>query len=159
MKPDLPTIAAIEYGDFTLHIDHFLKHDYCEVSAAATELPSIIEWLNTLLQDYITLEMIENRRVKQAEAVVYFELRGTTEADGTFRQKFGEKMTEKALELAVELDDRIRQAVEAHAEAKGWVSRLRTQISVLTSKLELVRTVEATRRHLDQAVSIPEKRR
>lgn len=147
-KAPLPEIGSITYREFTLNLDFYLQHPFDEVGEASTQLPSVIEWINDMLQFYTQQELLEYHAIKQAEATAYFELRA-----GAYVQKYGDKMTEKALEMAVELDERVLAATVAHAEAKSWVTRLRNQISIFMAKLELIRTVEATRRHVDRAVS------
>ena len=149
--PSLPAIQAITYGGYTLDIDYYLNAVYDDVSQASQELPLAIEWLNSMLQYYVSAEVVEYRAIKQAEAEVYFDLR-----NGKFAVLYGEKMTEKALEMAVELDERVKTAVNAYAESKAWVTRLRNQIAVFTAKLDIVRTVEATRRHVDRSTLPPE---
>ncbi len=146
--PKLPSLGTFTFRDHTLDIDYYLTREYGDFSEAANELPVITEWLNDMLQYYIATEIIEYRKVKQTEAEVYFELR-----QGGFQAKYGEKMTEKALEYAVEVDTRIIEAVASYADVKAWTVRLRNMIALFTSKLELLRTIEATRRHIDKTLS------
>lgn len=146
--PTIPKLGSITFREHTLDLDYYLTREYGDFSEAANDLPVVSEWLNDMLQYYIGTEVIEYRKVKQTEAEVYFELR-----QGGFQQKYGDKMTEKALEYAIELDPRLIAAVESYADVKGWTVRLRNMISLFTAKLDLLRTVEASRRHIDETMS------
>lgn len=148
MNEDLPSVGTITYDGYTLDVDNYLRAEYTDVGQAAVELPCVIEWLNAMLSYYVSSELIEYRAIKRAEADAYFELKG-----GTYASTYGDKMTESALAYAVERDQRVIDAVALHAESKAWSARIRNLISTLIAKLELVRTVEATRRHVDHVIS------
>lgn len=145
---NLPKLGTLQFNDYTLDLDYWMGMEFGDFSQAAHELPIISEWLNDLLQYYVATEIVEYRKVKQLEAETYFRLR-----NGDFTRLYGDKMTEKALEYAVELDKDLIAAVESYATAKAWTVRLRNTISVLNAKLDMLRTSEATRRHIDNARS------
>ena len=144
----LPSIGVIEFSGYTLDVDRYLRSEYPDIGEAAVELPAAIEWLNTVLYYYVSTELMESRAIKAAEAEAYFNLR-----NGGFAEKYGDKMTEKALEHAINLDPGVQTAVNSHADAKAWVVRLRNLIDTLIAKLDIVRTVEATRRRVDTSLS------
>ena len=57
-------------------------------------------------------------------------------------------MTEANLEKAVHLEDSVVKVHESYAVLYGWVRRLQNLQMSLQSKLELIRSTEATRRRL-----------
>lgn len=139
----LPFLESITYGEYTLHVNDWLTSAFDDIGEAAMAIPAIVEWLSYVLQYYVQAEILDARKIKQAEATAYFRLRS-----GGFAEKYGEKMTESALEKAVELEEDVQKAVTDYAESKAWVARLRGTLSTFQSKLDLLRSTEATRRAL-----------
>lgn len=144
----LPKIGALTYHDFTLDVDYYLKKEYVEIGEACTELPSIIAYVNEMLFYFVSHEEIEKRNLDSVEATVYFELR-----KGKYLELYAGKMTEDGLKAAVHLDQRVTDATQIHAEAKAWLKNLNVLIDIFVAKLEIIRTVEATRRHIDREIS------
>lgn len=144
-KPKLPTIPPMALDGFTLDVQYYIRKEYTDISEAAVELPSIIEWLNYQTQLNSEAKLMARAKLERTEAVVYYELR----EDGGFQQRgYGAKPTEKGLEMAVTLDDRIAELREDLAIYTALVDRLINLQRSLTFKLELVRSSEATRRRI-----------
>lgn len=138
----LPVIDPIELGGYTLDIDHFLKMDYVDSRQAARELPSVIEWLNSELQIAIERKILCKHAVKKAEGAAYLDLKGPLWE----RRGYSGKPTEAALEAAVHQEAGVEEAYRDLAAWSGLTSRLSSTMLSLQAKLDLVRTVEATRR-------------
>jgi hypothetical protein len=142
--PQLPTIPTLELNGFNLDVQYYLQKEYNDISEAAVELPTVIEYLN--YQHQIALEMKLRKKAEQerTEASVYFELKG-----GGFQDKgYGDKITADALKAAVCLDERVIELNEDIAIWSALEDRLDRLARSLTSKLEIVRSSEATRRKL-----------
>jgi hypothetical protein len=140
----VPKLANIKVGQDTLDLDYLLNTDFEDVREASEQLPAAIAWLGYNRGYAYERLTIAEQEWNEAEARVYFELRG-----GGFVEKgYGEKMTEEALKKAVVLDESVGQAALAYASAKRWLEVYNSTIEALMAKLDLVRTSEATRRRL-----------
>ncbi len=140
--PKLPKIPPLELDGFALDIDLYLGKEYNDIQEAAVELPSIIEWLNW--QNQITLEWKIRTKalIERTEAQAYFDLK-----NGDFQRKgYGDKATEDALKRAVALNPEVCDLAEQYAVYSARVDRLANLQRSLQSKLELVRSTEATKR-------------
>lgn len=73
---EIPKIKQLTLDGFTLNVDYFLTCEYDDISAAAAELPSVIEWINERLQAYQEMKLVKKAEVAEAEARAYFELTG-----------------------------------------------------------------------------------
>ena len=126
-------------------MNHLLRGTYDDIGEAAIEIPAAVEWLNQTLQYYLMTKVNDQAEVTRTKADVYRKLR-----DGGYEAQYGDKMTEAALERAVALDDDVRQANANVAESEAMVERLRNTIRTLLIRLDILRTVESTRRHVDR---------
>lgn len=140
--PTAPTLAPIKLGDVTLDIDYFLKTDYQGALAASREIPSVIEWVASELQIAIEKKVVTKQQLKKAEGAAFLGLRGPL-----WEQRgYAGKQTESAIEAAIHQEKDVVDAHENFAYWSGLVSRLHNTLLSLQSKLDLVRTTEATRR-------------
>jgi len=154
---NIPQTRPLELGGTTLDVSHFLKADYTDVSLARDELPAIIEWLNEQLQSLYEQKLRAKCELKRARARAKFRLRG--DGDGSFAQLgFNGNPTAEAIKDAAELDEEVVKADNDFAVLAGWVLRLTGTMASLESKLDLVRTTEATRRRVFQGDAADEDR-
>jgi hypothetical protein len=141
MPTDLPSLGKMRLQRYSLDLDYFLGHNYDDISVACEELPPVIEWVNVQLQSVIEDKLVKSQEIKEEEAKVYFDLR-----NGRFIEEYGGKMTEVALERAVILDKGVKERHREYAILVGWASRLQNLQNSLSTKLDLIRSSEATRR-------------
>jgi hypothetical protein len=147
--PKLPVLEPISLNGFSLNIQYYLAQEYEDIGEACAELPAIIEWVNSELQALLEQKIIKKQQIKEVEARVFFDLKG-----GEFqRLGYGEKATETALEHAIVLNDGVQAVHREFAVLSGWVNRLSCLLGSLQSKLDLVRSSEATKRKLVEEVS------
>ena len=128
-----------------MDLNSLLRRNYDDIGEAAVEIPAAVEWLNQTLQYYLSVKVTDQAELSRTKADVYRKLR-----DGGYEEQYADKMTEAALERAVALDDNIRQLYSNCAESEALVERLRNTIKVLLTRLDILRTVESTRRHVDK---------
>lgn len=146
MAQKLPRLGTLDLDGFSLDLDYYLTHPYDDIREAAQELPPLIEWVNAQLQVLTEQRLIAKQEIREAEAGAYFDLR----RDGAFAELgYSGKPTDTALAHAVALNDQVKEAHRSYAVLTGWVHRLSTLQVSLQSKLELVRSTEATRRLVD----------
>lgn len=126
-------------------MNQLLRRRYDDIGEAAIEIPAAVEWLNEVLQYYLSVKINDQAELTRKKAEVYRRLR-----DGDYEKTYSDKMTEAALERAVALDDDVRQGNANIAESEAWVERLRNTIRNLLVRLDILRTVESTRRHVDR---------
>jgi len=138
----LPKLDKMELGGYALDIDYFLKTDYQGAHAAAKEIPTVVEWINSELQIAIEKKIICKQQLKKAEGAAFLDLRGALWE----RRGYAGKQTEAAIEAAVHQEQSVVEAHETLAYWSGLVSRLVNTLLSLQAKLDLVRTSEATRR-------------
>lgn len=142
--PQLPTIPSLELDGYSLDVQYYLQAEYTDIALAAVELPTVIEYLNYQHQIALEMKMRKKAELERTEANVYFELKG-----GGFQDKgYGDKVTADALKAAVSLDGRVIELNEDIAVWSALEDRLDRLARSLTSKLEIVRSSEATRRRL-----------
>jgi len=138
----LPKLDKMELGGYALDIDYFLKTDYQDAHAAAKEIPSVVEWINSQLQLAIESKINTKQQLKRAEAAAFLDLRGALWE----RRGYAGKQTDSAVDAAVQLEKSVIEATDTFAYWSGLVSRLVNTLLSLQAKLDLVRTSEATRR-------------
>ena len=145
MTTNRPTfdLRVLTIGNSSIDIGAYLSDTYDDVGQASVELPPLIEWINQNLQEAIEQKIVAKQRIAEEEAEAFFRLQG-----GEFSRLYGSKQTQAALEKAVCLDDAVKFAHRDYAAMSGWVSRLTNVQFSLNTKLELVRSTEATRRRL-----------
>lgn len=139
----LPDLGRLTLNNESIDLNYYLTTAYDDISQASTELPAIIEWINEQIQPYIEERFRLKQAIKKIEATVYFELVG-----GAFEQLYHGKMTAAAVEHAITLDGRVDDLYEKMARVQGWVTRLQQLQDSLQAKLDLVRSVESTRRRV-----------
>lgn len=142
-KESIPNLSTFKSPDGqVVDIDSLLKSEYEDIGEASARLPPNIGFLGYHKAKAIERLINNKHRLKEAEARAYFALKG-----GEFVAKgFGEKMTESALEHAVNIDPQVIAASEAYAKEEKTFEWLVATIKALEAKLELVRSVEATKR-------------
>lgn len=141
MSHELPPLEPITLDGFKLDIASYLHKEYDDISEAAVEIPAVIEWVNEKLQEMVERKIECKAKIKRVEAQEYNRLRG-----GAYLEEFEGKMTDAAVGAAVQVSEKVERAHEDFAVYSGWHTRLHNLISVLEAKLDLVRSVEATRR-------------
>lgn len=147
-RPELPKLEKIDIAGYSLDLDYYLTKDYEDISSASTEIPAVIEWLNTQLQYMIEQKMKLDDEVKEFEASAYFNLQNGLWED----MHYVGKKTSYALSLAMRLDPKVKKSKQDLALYTGWVTRIQNLIYSFQAKLDLVRTAEATRRALLSSV-------
>lgn len=147
MAHGLPKLGKLKLGRDQIDLDYYLTADYANIEDASAELPSVIEWVNSMSQGYVEQMHSLKDEVEQAEAIAYFELLSPGE-DTSFNVLFPHvpKATAEAVGHAVALDMRVRDTKANYAQKRALVERLRRLQNSLMSKLELTRSSEATRR-------------
>jgi hypothetical protein len=147
----LPKLKPLELDGQVVDLNFFLTTDYQDASAAAVELPGLIEFVNENLQVMVEGKARAYARLKQAKAKAYFDLKeGLWETRG-----HQSKPTEAAVEHAIELEQPVIDASEQYAVFSGYVSRLYQTIQTLHDKLGITRTSEATRRAMLEEADRP----
>jgi hypothetical protein len=143
-KGDIPPLPTIELSGWVLDVTYWLNKDYTDIGQAAVELPQLIEHVNYHVQLQVEDKLKAEGELARAESKAYFALK-----QGEFiRKGHGDRPTEQSLKYAVALDDEVIKLTNIVAELAGWVERLRNLARSFQSKLELVRSNEATRRRL-----------
>jgi hypothetical protein len=143
---ELPAIEPISFEGQRLDLDYYLKHDYESIDLANQELPAIAEWINSQLQWFVEEKYRLKQEIKRVEAEVYVDL-----VSGKFQTLYPElKKTEAAISHAVALDQRVTKIHNTHARVVGWTSRLQNTLLGIQTKIDLVRSNEATNRKVFQ---------
>ena len=146
MARTLPRLNRLKLGRDTIDLDYYLTSSYDNIDDASGELPPVIEWVNEQNQGYVERMHVLKGEVKEAEAAAYMRL-STPGEEESFESQFpGVKRTADYLSHAVVLDAEVRQKKIDLAHNVAWVERLRQLQVNLTSKLDMVRSSEATRR-------------
>ena len=144
MPHEIPNLEPVELGGFMLDVNYFLKKEYEDIGEASTEIPALIEWLNTQLQGMIEHKLSYGNQIEEFEAEAWFNLQNGLWED----LQYAGKKTNYALTLAMRRDPRVIEAKKNLAVYTGWVTRIQNLIYSFQSKLDIVRTAEATRRSL-----------
>jgi polyhydroxyalkanoate synthesis regulator phasin len=143
-KHEIPPLPTINLGGWVLDVTYWLNKEYTDIGQATVELPQLIEHINYHVQLQVEDKLKAEGELSRAEAKAYFALK-----QGEFiRKGHGDKPTEQALKYAISLDEEVIKLANEVAELTGWTERLRNLARTLQSKLELVRSNEATRRKL-----------
>jgi hypothetical protein len=141
MNDQLPSLGQLDLGEgveYKLDLDHWLSREYDDISHAASELPAIIEWVNSQLQTISESKIVAKHEIKEEEARAYFRLRHADPGD--------RRATETAIAHSVALDEDVMEAYRKFAVLSAWSQRLTNLLFSLQAKLDLVRSTEATRR-------------
>ena len=140
--PKLPVLAKIVNDIIVLDPDFYFRKRYDDIKEASSELPLVIEYINESLQRAAIAAANAKQDVQAVEAETYSTLRQQ------WNEKFSEKMTEKALEMAVLQDENLSEVSRNYSVLKSYVTRLSNMQENLRGKLDMLRSVEATRRKL-----------
>lgn len=140
--PKLPVLAEIINDIIELNPDYYFRKRYDDIVEAASELPLVIEYINESLQRASIESANKKRDLEALEAETYIRLRQD------WGNLYAEKMTEKAVEMAVSQDENLNKAYKEFSVLKSYVARLANMQENLRSKLDMLRSVEATRRRL-----------
>lgn len=140
--PQLPVLAKIVNDIIELDPDYYFRKRYDDITQAASELPLVIEYINESLQRAAIETANKKRDLESLEAETYIRLRQD------WPNLYAEKMTEKAIEMAVAQDKDLTIAHKEFYVLKSYVARLANMQDNLRAKLDMLRSVEATRRRL-----------
>lgn len=142
--PELGKIRIDAQDDFELDLDYYLGTEYDDIGQACSELPPVIEWVNMKLQQITESKLIMKQEIAETEAKAYFDLRA-----GLFEDRgYAGKPTQDAVKEAVCLEESVKVIHRKYAVLVGWAQRLYQLQASLQSKLDLIRSTEATRRRL-----------
>ncbi len=136
-------LDVIELDGEKIDLNYYFTQEYTDIGQAAQELPNIIEWVNSQLQTIYEDKLNAEQKLKESEAAAYFDLKG-----GTYEQVYGGKMTEKSLDYAVWRDEGVSKSWTRLNNLTAWCRRLQNLQVSLQTKLDLIRSSEATRRRL-----------
>lgn len=141
--PKPPKLIPIILDGTKVDIAYYLSGDFEDISIVCEELPAVIEWINEQFQRMHESRLVQEQKLKQAEATVYFALKS-----GGFAERYhaAGRCTEEAVKHAIQLDVDVIAAHESFAVLDAWCRRLHNLQDSLQAKLQLIRTVEATRR-------------
>jgi hypothetical protein len=138
----IPSISPIELDGETLDVQYFLTKHFDDIGEASLELPAIIEWISSKLQGIVESKLCKENELERVEAEVWFYLQ-----NGGFEDRnYTGKKTQYSLSMALRLDDKVKAIKDEIATLTGWQQRLENLVYSLRSKLEIVRSVETTRR-------------
>jgi len=144
MRRVVPRLKSIEFGKAKLDLDDLLCRDYDSIAEAAQSLPAAIAWVVECRAYMVERVDLKKRQYDEEVAQTYFALKG-----GAFEaQGYGPKPTEIALKHAIVLNPNVKAAAQDLEDAKYHLNLYSGQLQALQSKLELVRSSEATRRRL-----------
>jgi hypothetical protein len=141
-EPELPVLAAIMNNIIELDLNYYFHKRYDDIVKATSDLPVVIEYINESLQRASIEAMNAKWDVEAMEGETYMRLRQE------WTSHYSEKMTEDALGHAVSMDEDLKKARNNYAVLKSYVGRLHNMQENLRSKLDALRSVEATRRKL-----------
>jgi hypothetical protein len=145
-KPKVPegmlSLDELSLGGQKVDLNYYFTQEYTDIGQAAAELPNLIEWVNAQLQVMYEDKLNCEQELKKAEARSYFDLRG-----GTYLALYG-KPSEKGIEHAVALDEDVQRIWTNLNSLTAWCRRLHNLQNSLQTKLDLIRSSEATRRRL-----------
>lgn len=148
-------IRPLKLSGEIVDVGECLGKDYPDIAEASEELPGLIEWINMERQGLVEKRLNLKFAVRRRSAEVFMALRqpGAWEEHG-----YTGKPTEKALEMAVELDEDRENLILKYNRTASWVLRLNTTLEALQTKLDLVRTVEATKRKTVRDTDLDDRR-
>ncbi len=156
--PQIPRASKIVgFDGEEMDIDHYLVQTYDEISEAADELPAIIEWLNEIKSSHIESRDNAETELKRLVGETYFALKGLGSVEFAL-QYSGSKMTEDAVGYAIDTTDAVVDQRKRIAAWNGHVSRIAGSIVSLQTKVELLRSSEATRRRVYDETSPSDSR-
>lgn len=136
-------LDVIEMDGEKIDLNYYFTQEYSEIGQAAAELPNLIEWCNWKTQLYYEDKLNAEQELAEAEANAFFDLK-----KGAFEDLYGLKPTDAALKHAVNKDEGVIEAWRKINRASAWVKRLTALQASLATKLDLIRSSEATRRRL-----------
>ena len=141
-KLPIPNIKNISVEGQTVVLGDYLSRDFSDIREASETLPSVLGFLGQARARALADTMMAKRMLAQAKATVYFALR-----NGEFETRgFGGKPTEEALKHAIALDENVIAAAEYHEKTVRFFGVLDSSVDAMTSKMDLVRSSEATKR-------------
>ena len=145
LESDRPPLAKLTLCGHELDLERYLSGEYLDVAQACEELPPIIEWVNETLQEAVLQKLRAARKSREIWAKTFIGLR-----NGGYMEIYGaeKKPTETTLEYATTLDAAVQAASATTEEWTAYVRRLEGVLRSLHLKLDLIRTVESTRRSL-----------
>lgn len=138
----LPQLDVIELEGQRLDPGHYLTKEYDDIGEAAAELPAIIEWLNYHLQSVIEQRITAEDAIKRAEAEAWRSLHD----HGYEQMGYAGSKTGYNISMAIRLEPAVNDAKARLAVSSGWESRLINLMRTFQAKLDITRSLEATRR-------------
>jgi hypothetical protein len=146
MKVPVPKVKAFKVGGDELDLDWLLKHDFDDIREASELLPAAMAWLGWQRAYYKEQLYIAEVAIKTVKAKLYFKYREHgLESDG-----FSGKPTETAIEHAINVHEDLAAQHALAAKFERVVCNLAGYIDALNTKVELVRTSEATHRKVTE---------
>jgi hypothetical protein len=136
-------LDVLELDGTKVDLNYYFTQEYTDIGQAAQELPNLIEWINWKLQLFYEDKLNAEQELKQAEAEAFFDLK-----KGTFKDLYGIPPTDKGLQHAVYRDEGVIECWRKYNRLSAWCRRLAALQNSLTTKLDLIRSSEATRRRL-----------
>jgi hypothetical protein len=136
-------LDIIEFDGEKIDLNYYFTQEYSDIGQAAAEIPNLIEWCNWKTQLQYEDKLNAEQELAKAEADAFFDLKG-----GEFENVYGFKPTDKSLAQAVNRDEKVIEAWRKLNRAAGWVKRFTALQASLATKLDLIRSSEATRRRL-----------
>lgn len=136
-----PKLEALVLNEQTLDINYLFS--VSDIEDAEECIPVSLEWINDAHQRYLEEKTALKEEVKQAEAQAFVNFK--SEGLGQFGIS---KVTDASLAHCIHLDEQVKKIHKKYAVIVGWVSRLEVLQENLRTKLEAIRTAEATRRKL-----------
>lgn len=142
VMPGEITLEPIILNGQKIDLNHYFSNEYTDIEQAAQEIPPLIEWVNMQLQYCYEDKLNFKTELEEKKAKAFLDLRVS------FSEKYGGKSTEEALKSAVLLDDDVQDLKRQLNVQTAWVRRLHNLQLSLQTKLDLIRSSEATRRNL-----------
>lgn len=142
VMPGEITLEPIILNGQKIDLNHYFSNEYTDIEQAAQEIPALVEWVNMQLQYCYEDKLNFKTELEEKKAKAFLDLRVT------FSEKYGGKSTEEALKSAVLLDDDVQDLKRKLNVQTAWVRRLHNLQLSLQTKLDLIRSSEATRRNL-----------
>jgi hypothetical protein len=136
-------LDIIEFDGEKIDLNYYFTQEYIDIGQAAAELPNLIEWCNWKTQLQYEDKLNAEQALAKAEADAFFDLKG-----GEFENVYGYKPTDKSLAQAINRDEKVIEAWRELNRAAAWVKRFTALQNSLATKLDLIRSSEATRRRL-----------
>jgi hypothetical protein len=136
-------LDVIEYDGEKIDLNYYFTQEYTDIGQAAAELPNLIEWCNWKTQLCYEDKLNAEQALAEAEANAFFDLK-----KGAYEDLYALKPTDAGIKHAINKDEGVIKAWLDLNRAAGYVRRFTALQNSLATKLDLIRSSEATRRRL-----------